>query len=99
VSYPKSTGRARPFRLWDAQAKRPMRWRCYKHRESGTIRATDSTRPPIETPEGMAAAQAAIAYASTVLRFDTSAQRALLFVESLLTPAASGSTGTTGAKL
>jgi len=34
MNYPKSTGRARQFRLWDAQAKRPMRWRCYKHREN-----------------------------------------------------------------
>jgi hypothetical protein len=21
----------RPYRLWDAKAKAPLRWRCYKH--------------------------------------------------------------------
>ncbi len=29
AAYPKSEGTQRPYRLWDANAKKPLRWRCY----------------------------------------------------------------------
>lgn len=30
MSYPRSEGTTRPYRLWDAKEKRPLRWRYYK---------------------------------------------------------------------
>lgn len=29
MSYPKSEGTARPYRLWNAKEKKACRWRCY----------------------------------------------------------------------
>ncbi len=31
MSYPTSEATVRPYRLWDANAKQALRWRCYKH--------------------------------------------------------------------
>lgn len=30
--YPRSRDTLRPFRLWDARARAPLRWRYYKHK-------------------------------------------------------------------
>ena len=29
AQYPRSVGRVRPFRIWDANARKPVRWRYY----------------------------------------------------------------------
>lgn len=44
MSYPKSEGTTRPYRLWDANAKTPMRWRCYKHPHNAHIGALIEAR-------------------------------------------------------
>lgn len=31
MSYPKSEGSKRPYRLWDAKEKQPLRWRYYSN--------------------------------------------------------------------
>ena len=42
--YPKSDGVKRPFRLWDAKAKKAMPWRNYKHRRNAHLGALVEAR-------------------------------------------------------
>lgn len=44
MSYPKSEGTKRPYRLWDANAKKALRWRCYLHSRSAHLGALIDTR-------------------------------------------------------
>jgi len=42
--FPKSAGAKRPYRLWNAVAKKPLRWRCYKIRQNAHIGALVEAR-------------------------------------------------------
>jgi hypothetical protein len=42
--YPRAEGDVRPFRLWDAQEKKPLRWRYYVHKEKAHIAALIEVR-------------------------------------------------------
>jgi len=44
TQYPKSKGSVRPFRLWDANAKKPVQWHCYKYKDKAHIGALIKTR-------------------------------------------------------
>ena len=42
--YPKDKESARPFRLWDATKKQPMRWRCYLYMRNAHVGALIEAR-------------------------------------------------------
>jgi len=44
MMYPKSDGTARPYRLWDAQAKVAIRWRYYSDHRRAHMGALIETR-------------------------------------------------------
>lgn len=44
MSYPKSEGTVRPFRLWNAKEKKPLRWRCYSDRKRAHMGALIEAR-------------------------------------------------------
>jgi hypothetical protein len=44
AAFPRSEGTARPFRLWDANAKKPMRWRYYSDKKRAHMGALIEAR-------------------------------------------------------
>lgn len=44
AEYPKGTGKVRPFRLWDAKAKKPLAHRCYAIKENAHMGALSEAR-------------------------------------------------------
>lgn len=46
--YPRNKDTSRPYRLWDAKARKPIRWRCYVHAKNavdGALREINYMKP------------------------------------------------------